>query len=78
MKSKKFNLTLSWILCRNPNADMDMKESNGQTKEERRNFEAKVGACTVDNFCEVILSSKENWNSMTSYTEALLKYKKFD
>ena len=46
---------------------------------ERRILEAKVGSCTtVQNFCGVILSSEENWNSMTSYTEALLKSKKFD
>ena len=45
---------------------------------ERRNLEAKVSACTVENFCDVILSSKKNWNSMANYTEVLLKSKKFD
>ena len=45
---------------------------------EEKNFEAKVGAYTIENFCDVILNSKENWNSITSFTEALLKSKKFD
>ena len=45
---------------------------------ERRNLEAKVRACTIENLCDVILSSEENWNSMTSYAEVLLKSKKFD
>ena len=34
---------------------------------ERRNLEAKIDACTI-----------ENWNSMDNYTQALLKSKKFD
>ena len=42
------------------------------------NVKAKVGACTIENFCDVILSSKKNWNSMACYTEAFLKSKKFD
>ena len=29
-------------------------------KLERSNLEAKVGACTIENFCEVILSREEN------------------
>ena len=45
---------------------------------ERRNLEAKIGACTINNFCDLILSSEENWNSMASYSEVLLKSKKFD
>ena len=36
---------------------------------ERRNLEVEVGACTIENFCDVILSSEENWNSMASYAE---------
>ena len=47
-------------------------------KLERRNPEVKVGACIVENFCDVILSSEKNWNSMASYVKALLKSKKFD
>ena len=43
---------------------------------ERRNLEAKVGIYTIENFCNV--TAKENWNSMASYIEALLKSKKFD
>ena len=42
----------------------------------KRNLKAKVGACTY--FCEVILSSEENWNRMAGYTEPLLNFKKFD
>ena len=34
-------------------------------------------ACSVENFCNVILSNEENWNGLASYTEALLKSKKF-
>ena len=30
-----------------------------------------------ENFCAAILNSEENWNSMTSYKEVLLKSKKF-
>ena len=45
---------------------------------ERRYLEAKVDACTIENFCDIILISKENWNSMASYTEALMKSKKID
>ena len=45
---------------------------------ETRNLEAKVGACTVEDLCKVILSSEKNWNSVASYTKALLKSKKFD
>ena len=28
---------------------------------EIRNLEAKVGACTFENFCDIILSSEINW-----------------
>ena len=45
---------------------------------EGRNLEAKVDACTIENFCNVILSSEENWNSMVSYAEGLLKSERFD
>ena len=45
---------------------------------ERRNLEPKVGVCTVENFCDVILDSLENWNSIASYTKAILKSKKID
>ena len=45
---------------------------------ERRNLDAKFGACTVDNFCDAILSSEENRIGMISYTEVWLKSKKFD
>ena len=45
---------------------------------ERINLEVKVGVCTVENFCDVILNSEENWNSIASYTEVLLKSKKFN
>ena len=45
---------------------------------ERRNLETNVGACTVENFCDVILSTEENWKGMASHTEALLKSKKID
>ena len=38
---------------------------------ERRNLEAKVGL--IENFCDVILRSEENWISMVSYAEVLLK-----
>ena len=41
---------------------------------ERRNLEVKVGAHTIENICDVILSSEENWNSVAGYTEALLKF----
>ena len=41
-------------------------------------FQTKVSARTIDNFCNVILCSEENWNSMASYIEALLESKKFD
>ena len=44
----------------------------------RRNFETKVGEVTIENFCDVILSSDENFNSMATYGEVLLKTKKFD
>ena len=44
---------------------------------ESRNLKAKGGTCTIQNFYDVILSSEENWNSVASYTEALLKSKKF-
>ena len=30
----------------------------------RRNLEAKIGACTIENSCDVILGSNENWNSI--------------
>ena len=45
---------------------------------ERRNLEIKVGVVTIENFCNVILSSEENWNNLASYAEVLLKTKKFD
>ena len=45
---------------------------------ERRNLQAKVDACTIENFCDVILSSEKNWNSKASYTGAFVKSKKFD
>ena len=35
----------------------------------------KATACTIENFCNVILSGKEISNSMASYTKALLKSK---
>ena len=44
----------------------------------RRNHEPKFDAYTIENFCDVMLSIEENWNSMTNYVEALLKSKKFD
>ena len=31
---------------------------------------------TIENFCNVILSSEENWNNMASYSGALLQSKK--
>ena len=37
-----------------------------------------LGVCTIENFCDVIMSSEKNWNSVASYTEALLISKKFD
>ena len=46
-------------------------------KKERNNLEAKIDTCTIESFCDVILSSEENWTSMVSYTEALLKSKEF-
>ena len=45
---------------------------------ERRNIDAKAGACIIENFCDVILSSEEIWNNMASYTDALLESKKFN
>ena len=27
---------------------------------ERKNLEAKVGVCTVENFCDILLNSEEN------------------
>ena len=45
---------------------------------EKRNLEVKVGICIVEYFCDVILNSENNWNSIDSYTEAVLKSKKFD
>ena len=39
----------------------------------RRNLEAKVDACIIENFCDLILSSEENLK-----TESSLKSKKFD
>ena len=45
---------------------------------ERRNLGVKVDECTIENFYDVILSIEENWNSMASYAEALLKSKNFD
>ena len=32
----------------------------------------------IENFCAVIPSNKDTWNSMATYTDALLKSKKFD
>ena len=46
--------------------------------EEIRKKKDKVGDCTIRYFCDVILSSEENWNSMASYTKALLKSKNLD
>ena len=45
---------------------------------EKCNLEAKVGVCAIENYCDDILNIEENLNNMTSYTEALLKSKKFD
>ena len=45
---------------------------------ERRNFKATFGVSIVECFYDVILNSEENCYSLTSYTEALLKSKKFD
>ena len=45
---------------------------------EKRNLEAKVGTCAIENFCDALLDSNENWNSMESYNESLPKTKKFD
>ena len=45
---------------------------------DRRNLEAKVSAYAIKNFCDVILSSEENWNNIASYAEVLLKHKKFN
>ena len=45
---------------------------------ERRNLGAKVGACTIENFCDIIQSSEENGNSIACYIESLLKSEKFD
>ena len=42
------------------------------------NLEAKVGACTVENFYDILLNKEENSNIEDSYTEALLKSKKLD
>ena len=39
-----------------------------------RNLKAKAGTCIIENFCDVILSSEENWNNMASYFEALRKW----
>ena len=44
----------------------------------RKNLAAEVGISTVKNFCDLILNSEENCNCIASYTEALLKSKKFD
>ena len=43
---------------------------------ERMNFEAKVAVCTVENFCDILRNSEENWNTIATDTEALLKSKK--
>ena len=43
---------------------------------ERRNLETKVVAVTFESFCDVILNSEQNWNSMASYADFLLKSKK--
>ena len=59
-------------------ASIDDADDDERCRMERRNFEAKVGACIILDFCDAILSSEENWNSMTSYTEGLLKSKKFN
>ena len=34
---------------------------------ERRNPEAKVSACIIENFCDVILSSRKNWDRMLKF-----------
>ena len=44
----------------------------------KRNLEATVGACTIENFCDIILSSEENWNNKANYSEDLLKSKIFN
>ena len=40
---------------------------------EKRNLEVKVGICTVESCCDVILNSEDNWNSIASNNEVLLK-----
>ena len=45
---------------------------------ERKNLKATIGACNMENFCDVILSSEANWNNITHYAEALLKSKEFE
>ena len=45
---------------------------------ERRNLEAKIGACTIENFRYMILNSEENFNNMARYTEIMQKHTKFD
>ena len=40
----------------------------------RRNLEAKVDAFTIENFCNVNLSSEEYWNSMVLEGRSLQKY----
>ena len=45
---------------------------------ERRSLEAKFGACTIENFRDVILNIEVKWNSNADYTEALVKPKKFN
>ena len=44
-----------------------------------KKWNVKVTFCafTIENFSDVILSIEENWNSLTSYTELLLKSMKF-
>ena len=44
----------------------------------KRNLEVKVGACTIENFCDMVSRSEENWNNMASYAKAWLKAKKFE
>ena len=38
---------------------------------EIRNLEAKVSACTIENFCDINLSNEENWNPKARYTDFL-------
>ena len=46
--------------------------------EERARLEATIGVCTVDNWCDTILRSENNWNIMARYIEHILRSKKGD